>query len=569
MGQPVEGRAAGRSEPDVLAEPSQHVPRRDDPHTADNGEDPADGASSDGASSDGASSDGALSDEALSGGALAVDTSAAPAPAPRSGSRVRALWAFAGRHWLIGIFLAAAAVLRAAAMAGYRPVLWFNDSFEYVSDAMNRVPGTERPSGYSLFLIALQPLHSFAAVVAVQHLMGLASGVMVYALLRGRGLPDWGASLAALPVLFDAYQVQLEHLVMSDALFTFLITAAVFLLCRRDRPSVLSAVAAGALTGAAALVRTVGLPLLAVVAVCLLIRKAGWRQVGAAVAAGAIPVLAYAMWFHSVYGKFAITESDGPFLYSRVMAFAECSKINPPQDLRVLCDPRPPASRPSTPEYPWTAGNPLYNVSSDPFSPKPSKMAGEFALLAMRKQPLGYLRVTAVDTARAFSWSRSQTYPDPQTAAQYQFTTYAQPLPNWATFDQESKYQPHGRLGTLVDETFARPLDVYMRYFYLRGAMLGVILLIGAAWVVYGRRRGAPGLLPWCIAAALIVEPAATAGFSYRYVLATVPVACMAAGLAFVRSRTGRHAVVAPRAPQPSADRAYVSGRPVPHPPAS
>jgi hypothetical protein len=108
-----------------------------------------------------------------------------------------------------------------------------------------------------------------------------------------------------------------------------------------------------------------------------------------------------------------------------------------------------------------------------------------------------------------------------------------------------------------------------MRYFYLHGTMLGVILLIGAAWVVYGRRRGAPGLLPWCIAAALIVEPAATAGFSYRYVLATVPVACMAAGLAFVRSRTGRHAAAAPRAPQPSADPAYASGRPVPHPPAS
>ena len=514
MGQPVEGRAAGPAEPDVLAQPAHSGAERGDP-----------------------------------------GASAAPPPdrtvRPARVSRPRAVWAFAGRHWIIEILVVAAAALRFAAMIGYRPALWFNDSFQYVSDAVNRMPGTERPSGYSLFLILLQSLHSFMAVVAVQHLMGLASGVMIYALLRRRGLPDWGACLAALPVLFDAYEVQLEHLVMSDALFTFLLTAAIFLLCWRDRPTVLTAVAAGLLTGAAALVREVGLPLLAVVAVCLLIRRTGWHKVVAGLAAGVLPVLAYAVWFHSAYGKFALTESDGPFLYSRVMAFAECSKVKPPKDLQVLCDPRPPSQRPSTPEYPWTSGNPLYNVSQSPFTPKPSHMAGRFALLAIERQPLDYIRVTAVDTARTFGWNRSLSYPDPQTAAQYQFTTYAQPIPNWANFNDAGKYQTHGKISTTVTEPYARTLVVYMRYFYLRGAMLGVILLIGAAWVVYGRRRGAPGLLPWCVAAALIAEPAATAGFSYRYLLAAVPVACMAGGLAFVSARSRPRAALTAQSPQP------------------
>ena len=513
MGQPVEGRAAGPAEPGVLAEPAQ------------SGAEPGDPGGSTG-----------------------------PLPArpirPARPGPARAVLAFAGRHWIIEILVVAAAALRSTAMAGYRPALWFNDSFQYVSDAVNRMPGTERPSGYSLFLILLQPLHSFLAVAAVQHLMGLASGVMIYALLRRRGLPDWGACLAALPVLFDAYEVQLEHLVMSDALFTFLVTTAVFLLCWRDRPSVLTAVAAGLLTGAAALVRTVGLPLLAVVAVCLLIRKAGWRQVVAGLAAGVLPVLLYAVWFHSAYGKFALTESDGPFLYSRVMAFAECSKVKPPKDLQVLCDSRPPSQRPSTPEYPWTAGNPLYNVSTAPFTPKPSHMAGRFALLAIERQPLDFLRVSAVDTARTFGWTRSLTYPDPETASQYQFATNALPIPNWANFNEAGKYQTDGKISTTVTEPYARTLVVYMRYFYLRGAMLGVILLIGAGWVVFGRRRGAPGLLPWCVAAALIVEPAATAGFSYRYVLAAVPVACMAGGLAFVSTRSRPRAAVTPRPPQ-------------------
>ncbi len=459
-----------------------------------------------------------------------------PAP-PHRVTGLRAVGAFAARHWIIEILVVAATALRVTAMIGYRPALWFNDSFQYVSDAVSRTPGTERPSGYSLFLIAMEPFHSFMAVVGVQHLMGLATGVLVYAVLRHRGLPDWGACLAALPVLFDAYEVQLEHLVMSDTLFMFLVTVAICLLCWRDRPSMATAAAAGLLTGAAALVRTVGLPLLVVVAVCLLIRKAGWRPIVAGLVAGVLPVIAYAAWFHAAYGKFALTESDGPFLYSRVMAFADCSKVEPPKDLRVLCDPRPPSQRPSTPEYPWTAGNPLYNVSTTPFTPQPSAMASRFAVLAIERQPVDYLRVTAVDTARTFAWSRNLNYPDPQTAAQYQFPNATPPVPNWANFNLAGQYQRHGRLATTVTQPYAQTLVVYMQYFYLRGAVLGGILLIGAGWLVFGRRRGAPGLLPWCVAAALIVEPAATAGFSYRYVLAAVPVACMAAGFAFVRSR--------------------------------
>jgi len=64
---------------------------------------------------------------------------------------------------------------------------------------------------------------------------------------------------------------------------------------------------------------------------------------------------------------------------------------------------------------------------------------------------------------------------------------------------------------------------------------LGIIVLIGAAGVVarWRRWRGL-GLLPWLVGAVLIVLPPMTAGFSYRYALAAVPAACLAAGLAFV-----------------------------------
>ena len=60
-------------------------------------------------------------------------------------------------------------------------------------------------------------------------------------------------------------------------------------------------------------------------------------------------------------------------------------------------------------------------------------------------------------------------------------------------------------------------------------------MLIGAAGVLARWRRwGGVGLLPWLVGALLIVLPPMTAGFSYRYVLAAAPAACLAAGLAFV-----------------------------------
>jgi 4-amino-4-deoxy-L-arabinose transferase-like glycosyltransferase len=82
-------------------------------------------------------------------------------------------------------------------------------------------------------------------------------------------------------------------------------------------------------------------------------------------------------------------------------------------------------------------------------------------------------------------------------------------------------------------------LQLYQRVVYLRGPLLFLIVLLGAAGIASGWRRfsawgwGGLCLMPWLVAVALIVGPAMTAGFSYRYVLAAVPPACLAAGLAF------------------------------------
>src|ERR1700745_3258537 len=89
--------------------------------------------------------------------------------------------------------------------------MWFGgDSASYLATGLRLIPDPARVGGYGFMLWILRPLHSFALVAAVQHLMGLAMGVLIYLLARRFGLPAWAATLATIPVLFDAYELQLE-----------------------------------------------------------------------------------------------------------------------------------------------------------------------------------------------------------------------------------------------------------------------------------------------------------------------------------------------------------------------
>jgi Dolichyl-phosphate-mannose-protein mannosyltransferase len=196
---------------------------------------------------------------------------------PQDIARIReaGFWALIGRHRTFTTIFVVGALLRIVTMIGYRPAMWFNDSFDYLHVAMSPYPHPIRPDGYAFFLLALRPFHSFALVVGLQHLMGLAMAAMIYALLRVRfGLPKWGATLAAAPVLLDAYQIQLEHLILSDVPFTFMVIAVVVALMWYAKPSWKVGAVIGLTLGLATLTRSVGLPVLLAVVVFMLTRRA-------------------------------------------------------------------------------------------------------------------------------------------------------------------------------------------------------------------------------------------------------------------------------------------------------
>jgi len=299
-------------------------------------------------------------------------------------------------NWQFGVVVAAAIAVRIVVVLGYPPILWFSDSYNYLYDAVTHIPDQVRPNGYPFLLDLLLPLHSDYAIGLLQAAMGVVVGVAIYALLRHRGLPWWGATLPALPVLFDAYELHLEHMVTADPLFIFLVTVAVIVLCWSDRPSILAMAVAGLLIGYATLVRSVGEPLLVVALVGMLARRVGWRRLAALAVAGIVPIGLYMVWFHQSTGKYALSESSA-FLYSRVSTFAQCSKMtNLPATLAYLCDPTKLKYRPVAGEYVWAdnelypyrrVNTPLYlafgSDTSIRFTPIVSAQTGQFAKLAI------------------------------------------------------------------------------------------------------------------------------------------------------------------------------------------
>ncbi len=377
--------------------------------------------------------------------------------------------------------------------------------------------------------------------------MALAVAVMIYALARHRfGAPAWLATLATVPVLYDGFEIQLEHLIMADVPFLFLLTLAVTLLLWDPQPSLRRCALVGLLLGLRRSLRSVGLPLLAMFAVYMIIRRISWRRVAATIVVCLLPVFGYAGWF-----DVAARPVRDDRQHRRVPLLAGDDVRRLPQDepagqRAVAVHPVPPASGRSRSPTSGPAESPLNRLPPQKFSPVPNQMAENFAIRAIEAQPLDYARAVFDDTWRVFAWKRA-VFPNAATYDEYLFGYRPLPIPSWdqahlGRYDSYAAAYVHGSPLTQIVDPFAAIIRGYQRYVWLPGTVYGLILLAGLGGMVLAWRRvGGEALLPWTISLTLIFIPAATAEFDYRYVLVAVPFACLAVAMAFSPGTAGRN----------------------------
>jgi hypothetical protein len=473
--------------------------------------------------------------------------------------RWRAAWPWlAGlvrRNWIFASALGVAVLPRLVAMIGFQPAVLFRlDTYDYLWGAVHVSPNVVNPSGYSLFLWLLRPFHSIVLVVALQHLLGLGIATLVYALVRRYGLPAWGATLAAAPVLFDPAQILVEQFVMADLLAMALIVGALGILLLRRPPSVWQAVTAGLMTGASVTVRPTTLPLVLLVPLFLLLRRVGWRKAAASLLAGAVPVAGYVGWFAAVHGSANLTNSNGMFLWSRTMSFANCAVIRPPTDLRALCpaaqpghlaEPDP-ARRPPPKRYlwnhrtwQWRHEHSGFVPDTAAFNPANNGRALRFAAAAIEAQPFSYMGVVARESMAPFVTTNNLRFPTVQphsselSRANRRYAVAA--VAGYTGSDQGVARDLGYDYGTRLQHPYVFLMNEYQHIVFMPGPVFAVILLTGLAGIILPRRRTPVAALLWLSAVILMVLPIAEHEYTYRYMLPAVPLACIAAAIAVRR----------------------------------
>jgi hypothetical protein len=450
---------------------------------------------------------------------------AAP-PRPRGGRGAR-LREAARRHRPILALLAVALGARVIVQVAYRPAILNVDSFRYLANVGPLDPGGINPIGYELFLRPVLWLGGLVAVPAVQHLLGLAMAVTLYALLVRRGAASWLAALATVPVLFDAYQLQIEQNVLSDVPFQVLLVAALAVLTWRPVPGHAAAAATGALLAAAVIVRLVGWPLIVAALACLLAARLSWRARATRAVllccCFALPLLAYAgyysAYYHGADGTFTISRTDGAVLYGRVATFVDCARLPLPAYERALCPDEPPDRRASVDYYTHDLRSPWRRVKP-PAGMGMADVQRDFARRAILNQPVEFAASVAVDFAKGFAPVR-RNFGDDVPIERWQFQL---DYPAFHGYDPAALARAHGSGGVAVVKWLTHPLRAYQLHGgYVPGPLLALALLAGVAGSVRaGRGRDGglgPACLAWTAAGAGVLLTAAVFEFSWRYQL--------------------------------------------------
>ncbi len=443
-----------------------------------------------------------------------------------------------GRHWLISVLLAAGLLLRAASELAYRPALIYVDTLKYLYGAS---PGAD-PLGYKAVLLAIGNLE---AIALLQHLLGMAMAILIYAVVLRRGASRWLAALAAAPVLLDAYQLQMEQTIMPDVWFDAMIVAGLAVLLWRPALSVPFAVAAGLILGSSATVRATGEVLIVPALVYVLAAAVGWRRaIELALAlfvAFALPILCYCSVSYVNTGHFRLSRAQSTS--GRLAAAADCATLKLPAAVRPLC-PGPSAQAHGPDWLEHTKQSPLHAAAIPPGASR-AALIGVLDSAVEHQQPLRVAAAIARDSVRLFAVTR-EPIESVTPISRWQFQTRYPTYPPWVTLGHGNviivgvqrqafglfyfhALRPSYGGRAQVD----RPVAAFLRSYQLDGAytpgpLLALFTLAGLAGSVLallGRSRGSRGrqlalacLLFTATAATVLLVPDVLE-FSWRYQL--------------------------------------------------
>ena len=457
-------------------------------------------------------------------------------------------------HWLASILIAGGIVLRALAQMAYHPAIIYIDTLKYLYDSW---PGSD-PVGYKIPLKLILMVGDLGTVEVVQHILGIGIAVALYVTMVRRGVPRWLSAIAIAPVLFDAYQIQVEAMIMPDIWFEAMVVAGIVVLLWRPALTVRMGLAGGALLGASVGVRQVGEVLIIPALIFVVALGGGWRKVAqnatAVLCAFALAVLLYLSADYQLAGHFYISHSSVSLTYGRMAGVADCKRLQLPKVEQPLC--------PTKAQQAWgpdkldhSVNSPLRTyqtqLSLAQLNSRSQLVAG-FNRAVETQQPLRVVSGILQDAVKLFALTR-YTSPGDTPIVRWQFQRHY-PTAGYGPWVQVVNGRIWLRLGSLSSAAnltelnpayggaaqVNKPLAVFLRSYQLHGGftpgpvfLVGLLAGLAGAVIAFLRRRrfalsrqAALGSLVFFATGVLVLGVSDLFEFTWRYqipALVTLP----------------------------------------------